>query len=194
MGRGRRGAGGGVAVRRGLSLARSLLAAAFICGVVASGCGDDDETSEEPAQETQLTPSRSSERASRAHVEVSVAPATGGRMTVIRARFESEVRLGKTMGERRRGYYVVAKRRQGMAGCVQHRDAYVYRGRAGQSVVAKIDPKRGKGGDLGWCPGPFRGVLHYYDGFACPRTGRCDVPAGFDNVNRVVAKFRFRIE
>ena len=38
-----------------------------------------------------------------------MAPATGGRMSVIRATFESGVRLGKTGGERRRGYYVVAK-------------------------------------------------------------------------------------
>jgi hypothetical protein len=175
-------------------VARLLLAAALISGVIASGCGDDDDTSERPAQETRLNPSRSSERASRSAVEVSVASATGRRMSVIRVSFESGVRLGKTSGERRRGYYAVAKRVKGMSGCVQHREAYVDRGRAGQRVVAAVDPQRGKGGHLGWCTGRFRGVLHYYDGFACPRTGRCQPPSGFERLNRVVARFRFRIE
>jgi hypothetical protein len=175
-------------------VARLLVAAAMISGVIASGCDDEDDTSERPTLETRLTPSQSSERASRSAVEVSVAPATGRRMSVIRVSFESGVRLGATRDKRRRGYYVVAKRLKGMSGCVQHREAYVDRGRAGQRVVAAIDPRRGKGGDLGWCRGRFRGVLHYYDGFACPRTGRCRSPAGFEKLNRVVAKFRFRIE
>jgi hypothetical protein len=81
-----------------------------------------------------------------------------------------------------------------MSGCVQHRDAFVTRARTGQRVTGRIDPESGKGGELGWCPGGFRGEVRYYDGFACPRTGRCQVPGRFERIQRVVARFQFRIE
>jgi hypothetical protein len=125
---------------------------------------------------------------------MSVAPATGRRKTVVRVAFTSRARLGAVSGGRRRTYSLVARRRSGMSGCVQHRDASIDRGRRGQRVTGRIDPARGKGGHLGWCRGGFSGKVRYFDSFACPRSGRCQSPAGFEKLNRVVARFRFRIE
>ena len=81
-----------------------------------------------------------------------------------------------------------------MSGCVQNRDSSVGVGRRGQPVTARLDPARGEGGELGWCTGRFRGKLAYDDDFACPATGVCEPPGGFEGLSRVVARFRFVIK
>ena len=174
-----------------------LLTALASCGLAGCGAGDSDAPrTAEPAgaEDVRLKPTPASERASRSRLEPSVAPHTGTRTSVVRVTFRSRVRLGATRDGRTRSYYVVAKRRPAMSGCVQHRYGWVGSGRRGRRVTARMDPTRGKGGHLGWCRGRYRGRIRYFDGYACPSEGECRAPRGFERIYRRVGTFRFAIE
>ena len=58
---------------------------------------------------------------------------------------------------------------------------------------ATLDPRRGEGGELGWCRGLFRGTITYHEAFACPASGTCRPPQGFPNRAETVARFAFRV-
>jgi hypothetical protein len=163
-----------------------FVVAALVSSAIVVSCGSDDDDGDEQAA--------SSPDTTTAHLDLSVAPTTGQPTSVIRVRFESQIRLGPTPGGRRRSYHVVARLQRETGGCVEERDTFVDHARSGQRVTARIDPARGKGGELGWCRGRYRAKVRYYDGLACPATGRCDKPEGFMTINRVVARFQFRIE
>jgi hypothetical protein len=172
---------------------RYVLLAALVSAAVVAGC-DSDERRAAEEKGTELSPTEASERASRTPLELTVVPRAGHRTSIIRIGFKTPIRIGTAAGNRRRGYFLVARRRGGMSGCVQQRDGFVRPGRAGQRVVGRINPARGKGGLLGWCRGEYRGKVRYYDLWACPDTEVCAEPDRFESIDQVVARFRFSIE
>lgn len=182
---------------------RAFSVAAILCCSLMAGCtatpGSDDARTTRPQaagrdQPIRLSPTRASRTASRLRVEPAVSPRFANPMSVVRVTFASTIRLGAGPGGRFRSYYIVARRRPAKSGCVQHRDGFVDRGRRGDQVTGRIDPSRGAGGEIGWCSGRYRGEVRYGDGFACPRTGRCREPRGFERIDSAVARFRFEVE
>lgn len=115
---------------------------------------------------------------------------------------ERHARLAATMtapratgvrGRTRSSYVVSAQALSPSAACAGDRDATFPAAPAGARVRAILDPARGEGGELGWCPGRFRGTVTWFSGFACPARGRCGVPPGFPTRSEVVARFSFRV-
>lgn len=154
---------------------RPLLLVAVLASLAASCGGDDDDRPSQPRG-----------------VEPHATPQRAGRHDVIRVAFRARVSLG-TFGDRRRAYVADVHRRRPMSGCVQQREGIAGRGRAGERVVARLDPRRGEGGELGWCAGRYAGKVTYSDGFACPDTGPCEPPEGFERVDETVGRFGFSV-
>ena len=91
-------------------------------------------------------------------------------------------------------YAVSAMASNGGAACVNNRDRFSPDGiAAGARVTLMLAVRRGEGGELGWCPGAYRGTVTYFEGFRCPATGRCRIPAGFPHHQAVVARFSYRV-
>lgn len=81
-------------------------------------------------------------------------------------------------------FSVMAKRTRAQPGCVVDRDGYVS-ATGGQRATAVLDPLHGEGGELGWCPGRYRGTVMRADttvarfGFEIPRVPGPAVSSGF---------------
>jgi len=93
-----------------------------------------------------------------------------------------------------RNYTAEAHAVRSAAGCVNSRDGRFPQSGAGERVEAALDPLHGEGGPEGWCRGRYRGTIKYFEGFACPAQGTCDVPAGFPTRTKVVARFSFVVD
>ena len=125
-------------------------------------------------------------------VSPAVAPTSGGRYQPFAVSITTRRATG-VFGQTRRSYIAFARAVHGHAACVVDRDPVFPVASAGRRVRAVLDPARGEGGELGWCPGRFRGKVTYFEGFACPPKGVCKPPPGFPKHHRVVARFCFRV-
>jgi len=98
------------------------------------------------------------------------------------------------VGRSGHGYSVSAVAIAPAVACVNNRDVSAPDGiAAGSRVTLTLAVRRGEGGDLGWCPGSYRGTIAYMEDFRCPPKGRCHIPAGFPHRRAVVAHFAFRV-
>jgi hypothetical protein len=157
---------------------RSALAAAL---VIAAGCGGggDSKTgvSKPPAIAT---------------VAVRLSRVEGGKHDPFPVAITTANATG-VFGRTRRSYAVAAWATRPRSACVVNRDRVFGPRPPGSRVRATLDPARGEGGPLGWCPGSFRGTVTYIEAFACRTRGVCHVPPGFPERKRVVARFSFRV-
>jgi hypothetical protein len=98
------------------------------------------------------------------------------------------------VGRSGHGYSVTATAVAPKTACVNNRDAWSPDGlAAGTRTTLTLAVGRGEGGNLGWCPGRYRGKVSYFEAFRCPAQGRCHVPAGFPDREVVVARFTYRV-
>ena len=98
------------------------------------------------------------------------------------------------VGRSGHGYAVSAMAVAPAVACVNNRDAFSPDGTAaGSRMTLTLAVRQGEGGNLGWCPGSYRGTIAYTEDFRCPPKGRCHVPAGFPHRRVVVARFTFRV-
>jgi hypothetical protein len=144
----------------------------------------------------------SSETASAPASSEARAPASQVSLTVSRSEIGKHDRFGVAIttrhptgvnGRTRSSYTLAAMAVRPAVACVNNRDrGFPDRPRGGR-VRAELDPARGKGGSLGWCPGRYNGTVTYVKGFACPAKGRCHIPAGFPTRTQIVARFWFRV-
>jgi hypothetical protein len=120
---------------------------------------------------------------------VRVQPRAPRPRTVLSFSFRSPARLG-TFGRRRRAYRLAVLGPAEPA-CASDHEAFADRGRRGQRLVVRLDPRRTKGGR--WCRGRFRGRLIQFDTYGCPKQGACRRPANFISREREVARFYFTV-
>jgi hypothetical protein len=170
------------------------LAVAVLLGVSSCG-GDDDEPSSEPPRPTaaataRLEPSAASVAASRRAVRAAATPRSAGERTTFRVHFTGRARLGRAQG-RRRGYEVALRANRNTGACLVNPSGLTTRGRRGGVVTVRFDPGKFKGGR--WCRSTHRGRVFYYDTYACPARGRCQSPAGFERLRRLVGRFSLRV-
>ena len=123
---------------------------------------------------------------------LTVSPSTAGKHDRVAVAITLPRSTG-VFGRTRRSYAIAAHAVHSASGCVNNRDRVFREARAGARVRAVLDPARGEGGELGWCPGRYRGTVTYFEAFACPPKGRCRPPTGFPSRERVVARFTFRV-
>jgi hypothetical protein len=97
-------------------------------------------------------------------------------------------------GQTIRNYTAEAHAVRPAAGCVSSRDGRFPESGAGRRVKAALDPAHGEGGPEGWCRGRYRGTVTYFEGFACPAQGTCQIPPGFPTRTKVVARFSFVVD
>lgn len=97
-------------------------------------------------------------------------------------------------GQTIRNYTLSAHAERPASACVNNRDSRFPDARAGVRIRAALNPARGEGGPLGWCRGPYRAKVTYFEGYACPAKGRCQPPPGFPTQTRVVARFAFTVK
>ena len=150
------------------------------------GCGVAP-TERESAAVSSAGPSEAS-----AAVTVTVLQAHGGKHD----RFAAAITSRRTTGLKGKAishYTLTGRAVRSLGGCVNEREDRFPDGPVGRRVIATLDPARGKGGPEGWCPGSYRGTVTYFEGFACPSTGTCRVPAGFSSRSQVVGRFSFRV-
>ena len=143
-----------------------------------------------PAPEPRFEPSEASERASKRPVRPTVTPRSVGERTAFVVRFKSHARLGLHDG-RRRGYELLLRSRRNTGACLVNPSTFADRGRRGQTVAARFDPRKFKGGR--WCRGPANGRIYYYDVYGCPALGRCETPDGFRGLRRLVGRFAVHV-
>ena len=89
-------------------------------------------------------------------------------------------------GAQRRSYMVRAGSSVARSACVTNRDRVLDARPAGYRLRAVLDPARGDGGPLGWCPGAYRGTVTYVVDRGCPAATGC-------RRAHVVARFRFTV-
>jgi hypothetical protein len=131
-------------------------------------------------------------RASSSALRVAIAPAHGGRHTRFTVALTRRHATG-VFGNARHTYFAEMHSVKGASACVNNRDRVFADGPAGVRVRAMLDPARGEGGPLGWCPGELRGEVRYTEGYACPPAGTCHTPPGFPSSTRTVARFTVRV-
>ena len=136
-----------------------------------------------------LVASETSRKAADSSVRVAVTPRRGRRLTVFRASLRSRATLGRAGSWRRR--YVATARGPFKAACVVELEAFIDRGRPGETVAGALAPAAAKGGR--WGRGRYRGRVRYIDTFASPAEGVCRTPRGFQQVDGVVGRFAFRV-
>jgi hypothetical protein len=151
----------------------------LILALTAAGCGACSQRSAAPG-------------AAGAQVSPTVSPQQGARHTPFTVSITTIDATG-VFGKTRRGYSAEARAVNSTSGCVTHRDRTFPSGSAPRNIRATLDPRRGEGGELGWCRGLFRGTITYYEAFACPASGICRSPQGFPNRMETVARFTFRV-
>jgi hypothetical protein len=121
-------------------------------------------------------------------VKATVVPARGGVGTVFRVRIDAREPIG-VRAKIRRGYEAHLFNHATASGCIVDTGGFVNSN--GQATTIVLDPSRTKGS--AWCPGTFRGALHYYQGYACPDRGTCDVPPDFPRRSKRVARLAFSV-
>ncbi len=131
-------------------------------------------------------------QAESSRLNLTVTPATGGKHRPFLVAFTSDRATG-VVGKTRRSYTVRALAVRPAVACVVDRDRTLAGREAGTRMRATLDPARGKGGELGWCHGRFRGTVTYSEAYACPPRGTCQPPKDFPQRSRVVARFSFRV-
>jgi hypothetical protein len=163
---------------------RIALAAAVACAAVAAlvlrPSGGDDPRPPSPARAPSPAVDASAPRTITAGDDVPVT-------------FTTQRATG-VFGRSGHGYTVSAMAVAGRAACVNNRDVVAADGTpAGTRVTLTLRVRRGEGGNLGWCPGRYRGTITYLEAFRCPATGRCHTPAGFPYREVAVGHFSFRV-
>lgn len=162
---------------------RALCAAT---SVSVCACGSDPSTGGSPRT------SGEAPAATAGAVPLTLARSRGG----VHDGFTVEITTRHTTGVKDKAlshYTVAAEAVRFAAGCVVEQDQRFPDRPAGIRVRATLDPSRGKGGHLGWCPGLYRGTITYFEGFACPREGTCRAPNNFPRRTEVVGRFAFRV-
>jgi hypothetical protein len=101
--------------------------------------------------------------APRALTRPDVSPTTPGRHDRIVVSFKSRRATG-VFGTQRRAYRVRAATVHPASTCANARDRLPPSRPAGFRLRAVLDPARGDGGPLGWCPGRYRGTVTYVSG------------------------------
>jgi hypothetical protein len=94
---------------------------------------------------------------------LTVSPSAPRRHERVTVSFISRRATG-VFGKQRRSYWIQAKSVQPASACVNNRDRGLPSGPAGYRLRATLDPARGDGGELGWCPGRFKGTVTYLVG------------------------------
>jgi hypothetical protein len=121
-----------------------------------------------------------------------VSPSAPGRHEHVTVTFHSRRATGD-FGEERRSYTVQAWSVHPASGCVNNRDRVLAARPAGYRLRGRLDPARGDGGGLGWCPGRFKGKVIYAVSYACPAKGTCQPPKDFRGRREVAARFSFLV-
>ena len=150
--------------------------------LIAIGCGGDRDRPAATPPPANAAP----------RVSTPVAPQHGGRHTAFTVSVTTRHATG-VFGRSRHVYFADATAVERAGACVNNRDRAFPAGRAGLRVRARLEPARGEGGELGWCPGLYRGRVAYVEGFACPDRGTCRPPKGFPNRSETVERFTFRV-
>jgi hypothetical protein len=117
--------------------------------------------------------------------QLNVSPAAPSRSERIAISFRTRRATG-VFGAQRRSYVVRARSSAARSGCVANRDRVLGARPAGYRLRAVLDPARGDGGPLGWCPGPYRGTVTYVVERGCPTSRGC-------RRVHVAARFRFDV-
>jgi hypothetical protein len=151
----------------------------LILALTGAGCGANSQRSAAPG-------------AAGPQVRATVSPQQGARHTPFAVSITTRVATG-VFGRTRRSYSTEARAVNSTSGCVTHRDRTFPSGAAARNMRATLDPRRGEGGELGWCRGLFRGTITYSEAFACPASGTCRPPQGFPDRAETVARFTFRV-
>lgn len=151
----------------------------LILVLTAAGCGAGAQRSEAPG-------------AAGPQIRATVSPQGGASHKPFTVSITTRNATG-VFGRSRRGYSAEARAVNRTGGCVTYRDRTFPSGAAARNVRATLDPRRGEGGELGWCRGLFRGTITYFEAFACPASGTCRPPQGFPNRAETVARFTFRV-
>jgi hypothetical protein len=181
-------------------LLRCVPGGVLVAAVAIAGCGGGGKTAAGAVASIPPSQGAGAPASHRTPVAVSlrpspsltISPSSGGKHDRFVVAMTSRRATG-VFGKTRRGYAVEAHAVRPASACVNNRDQ-VFRDRpAGDRVRATLDPARGEGGPLGWCPGLFRGTVTYSEAFACPPVGTCHPPHGFPTWARVVARFSFRV-
>jgi hypothetical protein len=160
----------------------AALATTFVLGLL-SGCGSDGAPSHRSTSSRPPFTARP--------VAARVAPAAGGTSQVFRVHFRAGDATGTT-GPVIRGYEAHLTRADGTACIVDTGGFFNTRSDPGERLTIVLDPNRMMG--RRWCRGRFRGVLRFYDDYACPRRGTCRPPRGFGGRRaRTVARLTFTV-
>jgi hypothetical protein len=137
-------------------------------------------------------PASTAARAPVSQVSLTLSRSEGGKHDRFGAAITTRHATG-VKGRTRSHYTLAALAAHPAVACVNDRDRRFPDRPRGRRVRAALDPARGKGGALGWCPGRYKGTVTYFTGFACPSKGRCHIPAGFPTRTQIVARFSFRV-
>jgi hypothetical protein len=164
-----------------------LLVGALLIGLAVSGCGGGRAVP---------MPRHSTEK--RVHgtafqalpVVPRVEPVAGGAHTVFRIRIAVRQPLG-VWDRTIHGYAAHVVKDPPTEGCIIDTDGYAQSGRPGGQAEIVLDPAQMMGHQ--WCTGTFRGTVRYYQAFACPASGPCQIPPGFPEHSAVVAHVMFAV-
>lgn len=125
-------------------------------------------------------------------VAIRVTPSEGGRHTRFHVTITTDRATG-VVGKTERSYFAQLASDVPASACVNGRDGYFGARPAGVRTTATIDPRRGEGGELGWCRGTYHGVVRFIEAPACPPEAHCVPPAPAKARTEVVARFTVRV-
>lgn len=165
-----------------------ILLAGLLPMAGAEGCGGGRSARSAPHRP--VTGQRPQLQFRRLAVKATVLPASGGVHTVFRIRISVRQPLG-IWGRTIHGYEAHLLKDKPIGPCIIDTDGHLQSGRARDQVEIVLDPAQTMGHQ--WCPGPFRGDLRYYEAFACPASGVCQIPPHFPEHSGVVARIAFTV-
>jgi len=170
---------------------RRVLVGVLLIGLAISGCGGGRAvpTPRHPTGKRVHAPSPATVFQA-LPVVPRVEPVAGGAHTVFRIRIAVRQPLG-VWDRTIHGYAAHLLKDPPTEGCIIDTDGYAQTGRPGGQVEIVLDPAQMMGHQ--WCTGTFHGTLRYYQAFACPASGTCQIPPGFPEHSAVVAHIMFTV-